>query len=148
RRYKVFESDGKWTIEKDGSAWIANLCPALSGRYQMRNIPGVVAVVDALNKRGFAIEKDHVRAGIQNVVINTGLKGRWQVLQSKPLVVCDTGHNVEGIREVIAQLESTPHDRLHMVLGFVKDKDLSTILSILPRRASYYFCQANIPRAL
>jgi dihydrofolate synthase/folylpolyglutamate synthase len=78
----------------------------------------------------------------------TGLKGRWQKLRDVPLTICDTGHNADGIREVVAQISATPHRRLHFVIGMVKEKDASTILKQLPADAMYYFCQASIPRAL
>ena len=78
----------------------------------------------------------------------TGLLGRWQVLAQKPLIIADTGHNEAGIKEVLAQLRVTPHEQLHMVIGMVNDKDISKVLDLLPKQATYYFCKANIPRAL
>jgi dihydrofolate synthase/folylpolyglutamate synthase len=89
-----------------------------------------------------------VKEGLENTVKNTGLKGRWQLLYTNPTVVCDTGHNEAGIRQVLAQISATQFRKLHMVLGMVRDKDVDAILALLPRDARYYFCQANIPRAL
>jgi dihydrofolate synthase/folylpolyglutamate synthase len=80
--------------------------------------------------------------------VNTHLKGRWQVLSRKPLLICDTGHNLDGIREVVKQIRVQPYKHLYMVIGMVKDKDIHAILDELPKEASYFFCQASIPRAL
>jgi dihydrofolate synthase/folylpolyglutamate synthase len=76
------------------------------------------------------------------------LLGRWQILSESPLVIADTAHNEAGITEVLNQLEHTPHEKLHFVLGMVSDKDITKILYMLPKNAKYYFCKANIPRAL
>lgn len=120
----------------------------LLGLYQQKNIPGVLSVIDLLNDLGFDISKKNVVEGIKNVVTHTGLLGRWQVLSESPFVVADCGHNEAGIKEVVDQIKATPHRHLHFVLGMVNDKDISTILGLLPKEASYYFCKANIPRAL
>jgi dihydrofolate synthase/folylpolyglutamate synthase len=104
--------------------------------------------VEVLNSQGFVIGEEAIRQGIGEVVTLTGLKGRWQVLGTQPLVVCDTGHNEAGIRAVVAQINSLPYRQLHMVIGVVNDKDLSQLLPILPKEAHYYFCEPRIPRAL
>jgi dihydrofolate synthase/folylpolyglutamate synthase len=83
-----------------------------------------------------------------NVKKNTGLLGRWQVLQENPKVVCDTGHNRDGLVYVMKQLSEQVFDKLHMVFGVVKDKDLNSIIDLLPKKATYYFCKPNIPRGL
>ncbi len=134
-------------VLKDGRPYLEGVHFPLRGDYQCRNLPGVLQGIELLSSR-FSIAIEHIRNGLERVIGNTGLKGRWQQLREKPLVICDTGHNVEGIREIVNQLRTTPHSRLHMVVGFVKDKDISGILSLLPEQASYYFCQATIPRAL
>jgi dihydrofolate synthase/folylpolyglutamate synthase len=82
------------------------------------------------------------------VILNTGFAGRWQVLGQDPLVICDTGHNEGGIREVVSQLAITPHKQLHFVIGLVNDKRLEPILEQLPLKGTYYFCKPNIPRGL
>jgi dihydrofolate synthase/folylpolyglutamate synthase len=82
------------------------------------------------------------------VVRNTQLKGRWQKLRERPLVICDTGHNVDGLSEVVRQIRSISYNHLYIVLGMVKDKDISAALSLLPKEAQYYFCQAKLPRAM
>ena len=121
-------------------------CP-LEGEYQRFNIATVVSAC-ALLKGAFGLTEDTIRFGIRNVVRNTHLQGRWQVLSSRPLVVCDTGHNVNGLSEIVRQLDSTPKERLHIVFGMVNDKDIDGVLSLLPRDARYYFAQASVRRAL
>lgn len=120
----------------------------LQGFYQRKNIAGVLKSVDVLNELGLSISHTDTKSGLLNVVTNTGLKGRWQILGRNPLVICDTGHNINGMAEVVAQIEAQTFDRLFMVLGMVRDKDISAVLRILPKEAYYFFCQARIPRAL
>lgn len=120
----------------------------LLGLYQQKNIPTVICAIELLIKKGYTINEEALRAGIKNVIKNTGLLGRWQILAQQPLVIADTGHNEAGIKEVVNQINQTPHTKLHFVLGMVNDKDISTVLSLLPKTAYYYFCKANIPRAL
>ncbi len=120
----------------------------LTGNYQVKNLPGILKTIDVLVERGYAISSDHIKHGLAKVKQATGLKGRWQVLGQNPTVICDTGHNAEGIKEVVKQLEMMSPSHLHMVIGMVNDKDINGILSLLPKYASYYFCQAEIPRAL
>jgi len=120
----------------------------LTGYYQVKNIPTVLMALDVLNSCGFNLSKENVLKGISKVIENTELLGRWQKLADKPLVICDTGHNEAGIKEVLHQISFTPHKKLHMVLGFVQDKDINSILKLLPSDAIYYFTRASIPRAL
>ncbi len=120
----------------------------LLGNYQSKNIKGVLAVVDELRALDFQITKEDVVLGLKNTTKLTGLKGRWQTIGKKPLVICDTGHNEAGICEILEQIKDLKFDKLHWVLGMVKDKDVSTILNLLPKDAAYYFCQASIPRAM
>lgn len=119
---------------------------ALLGHYQNKNVKGVIAALKALN--GFEITERHVKAGLHNVVANTGLLGRWQILRHNPKVVCDTAHNEEGLRVVLRQLLDEEFNRLHFVLGFVKDKNLDSILPLFPKKAAYYLAQPQIPRGL
>lgn len=137
-----------FSVLKSGEFIYENLALDLNGSYQQYNIPAVIAAVDQLNARGFKIEPAHVYDALQQVKSLTGLKGRWQTLSVDPLVICDTGHNVAGMTEVLKNLAATPHAKLHVVMGMVKDKDISTILSLLPRDAAYYFTQPNLERAL
>ncbi|MBW6500329.1 MAG: bifunctional folylpolyglutamate synthase/dihydrofolate synthase [Bacteroidales bacterium] len=119
----------------------------LGGDYQAKNLVTLLQVIETIRK-SFGITDDHVTEGIRNVVANTGLMGRWQVLKRNPLIVCDTGHNKEGLEYVTRQIAATPGAGLHIVLGFVDDKDLSSVLPLFPPDAKYYFTKASVPRAL
>ena len=119
----------------------------LTGLYQLKNLATVLTSVDQLRLKGFRITEEHVKTALKQVTAITGLMGRWQTLSTSPLVICDTGHNEDGIREVLKNIKATPYSRLHMVIGMVKDKDISKILRLLPENAVYYFCQPDIPRA-
>ncbi|PSR52997.1 dihydrofolate synthase [Adhaeribacter arboris] len=120
----------------------------LMGNYQRENLPGVLATLDYLQEQGYHIGEKNLRNGLAQVRSLTGFKGRWQILQEKPLIICDTGHNVDGIKQVVSQLATTTSQLVHFVFGAVKDKDVSEILQLLPQHYRYYFCQAQIPRAL
>lgn len=121
-------------------------CP-LEGDYQRFNIATVVAACGIL-RESWKLDPQTVRRGIARVVDNTHLQGRWQVLSRHPLVVCDTGHNVNGIGEIVRQLSHTPKGRLFMVFGMVNDKDVDGVLALLPKEAQYCFAQASVQRAL
>lgn len=120
----------------------------LIGIYQLKNLKTVLTAIDILIKQRYKIEVNHIKEGIENVVKLTGLKGRWQVLSQNPLMVCDTGHNEDGIKEVLKQIAITPHQSLHFVIGMVNDKEIDKVLGMLPKDAIYYFCKANIPRGM
>lgn len=122
--------------------------PELKGPWQKRNLLTAYAAIEKLGGMGFAISADQMARGVKNVIQNTGLLGRWQVLQKSPLSICDIGHNKDGIREVLGMIGATPHIRLHFVLGLVGDKNAGPVLEILPSSAIYYFCRADIPRAM
>ncbi|UII31528.1 bifunctional folylpolyglutamate synthase/dihydrofolate synthase [Fulvivirga ulvae] len=142
-----FDQAGDLIIYSESNKLISlNIQPA--GYYQTKNIPGVLKVIDILRTRGFEIKPEHIKQGIENVKSITGLKGRWHVLSTCPMVVCDVGHNKAGVEFIINQIASTPHKDLYMVWGAVNDKDISDILTILPKEGHYFFCQADIPRAL
>jgi dihydrofolate synthase / folylpolyglutamate synthase len=119
----------------------------LGGDYQSNNLKAVFQVFSSL-KRTLPVSEINITDGIQNVVRNTGLSGRWQVLNHSPLIVCDTGHNKEGLEYVLKQIKRTPKKALHMIIGFVSDKDLSSVLPLLPENAFYYFTKASVPRAM
>lgn len=118
----------------------------LLGSYQKKNIKGVIATLKEL--KGFRIGKNNILKGLQNVVKNTGLMGRWQILGERPTIICDTAHNKEGFTVVMEQLGQLPFSRLHVVLGFVKDKALEEILPLFPKDAFYYFARPDISRGL
>src|SRR5690606_20922317 len=120
----------------------------LTGRYQLKNIKTVLTAIAVLRQADYRIEDRHLHDALNNVKQLTGFAGRWQILDTRPLVVCDTGHNESGIREVLSQIETTPHRHLHMVFGMVHDKEIEKVLELLPADARYYFCKASVPRAL
>jgi len=120
----------------------------LTGNYQLKNVLTVIQTLIVLKTRGVKLLDRYIRAGLNNVRTQTGLMGRWQIINEQPLIICDVGHNAEGIKYVVEQVASTPHKQLHMVIGMVNDKDITSILKLLPPDASYYYCRANIPRSL
>jgi dihydrofolate synthase/folylpolyglutamate synthase len=120
----------------------------LLGFYQRKNLAGVLQAIDLLREMKWKISDEQLFNGLRQVITQTGLKGRWQLLGTNPLKVCDTAHNPDGIQEVVRQIRAQKYDVLHMVIGVVRDKDISTVLQLLPQEAYYYFCQANIPRSL
>lgn len=119
----------------------------LNGEYQYKNILTVLQSLELLKDK-FNLSEQHIRNGILHVVKNTGLKGRWQIINKLPLAICDTGHNEAGINYVLNQIKKIPYQKLHFVIGVVNDKEVDKILGMLPQNAEYYFCKANIPRAL
>jgi len=118
----------------------------LLGDYQIQNSKTAVAVIKRL--KGYQVSKENIKNGLLNVVKNTNLKGRWQVLQEHPKLICDTAHNKEGLAIVLNQLKKQPFKKLHIVLGVVADKKLETILPLFPSSADYYFCKPAISRGL
>ncbi|WP_298894625.1 folylpolyglutamate synthase/dihydrofolate synthase family protein [uncultured Psychroserpens sp.] len=120
----------------------------LKGNYQKHNIKTTLKTLVLLNKKKFQVLDQHIKNGLQNVVKNTGLNGRWQLLQNRPKIICDTAHNKEGLSYVINQLKEERYNKLHIVFGVVSDKNLDTIISILPKNAIYYFCKPNVFRGL
>jgi dihydrofolate synthase/folylpolyglutamate synthase len=125
-----------------------NLQLDLTGSYQLKNIKTVLSVVEQLRKQGFVITDEHLQVALRQVKTLTGLHGRWEVLSTDPLTICDTGHNPEGIQEVLKNIAATHYQHLHFVIGMVNDKDISKVLSMLPTDATYYFCTPDIPRGL
>lgn len=142
------EDDQVFNVYYNDKLVLQGLDLPLKGYYQQQNLPGVLMTIDVLRSRGWQIPVDQVKHGLLHVVSQTKLKGRWQKLGSRPLIVCDTGHNQDGIEVLLKQIKVQSFKHLHIVLGMVKDKDIGAILSLLPKDASYYFCQANIPRAI
>jgi dihydrofolate synthase/folylpolyglutamate synthase len=148
RKSKGIHPEFQMDILKDGELSLPNLKFGLTGNYQLKNIITVLQVVEKLNNVGFPINSSSIRGGLKNVIKNTGLNGRWQILGREPLIICDTGHNEDGMREVVAQLNEISNERLHIVIGFVNDKKVDSIIQMLPKDAHYYFCKADIPRGL
>jgi dihydrofolate synthase/folylpolyglutamate synthase len=120
----------------------------LTGSYQIQNVKTVLSAVDELRAQGYTITDEHIQTALKQVKTLTGLRGRWDVLGQHPLVICDTGHNPEGIAEVLKNIKATPYRQLHFVIGMVNDKDISKVLGMLPTNAIYYFCKPDIPRGL
>ncbi|TDR18238.1 bifunctional folylpolyglutamate synthase/dihydrofolate synthase [Flavobacterium cheniae] len=120
---------------------------ALLGDYQVHNKKTVLQAIELLQSQ-FNIEEKHIKLGLKNVVQNTGLFGRWQILKQIPFTVCDTAHNSHGLKIVLNQIQKFHFERLHIVLGVVNDKDLDSILPLFPKNANYYFCKPNVPRGL
>lgn len=128
----------------------------LGGEYQLENINTVLHEVETLRKLGVRIDNSSVHDGLEDVVIRTGLMGRWMVTSRNPLVICDTGHNEAGLRYTMHQLLDVYHRRkvdsadctLRMVIGFVNDKDVVHIAPLLPHNAKYYVTSASVPRAM
>ncbi|TGV04105.1 bifunctional folylpolyglutamate synthase/dihydrofolate synthase [Flavivirga rizhaonensis] len=120
----------------------------LLGMYQSKNVKTVIQAIKELRIKEFKVSEQCLKEGLLKTVNNTGLLGRWQVINETPKVVCDTGHNREGLSYVINQIHNEKYNDLHIVLGVVNDKDLSTIIDLFPKKATYYFCKPNIPRGL
>lgn len=120
----------------------------LQGDYQQKNIKTAVQCLRVLKESGVKISENKIHRGLRNVIGNTEFKGRWQVLNRHPKVVCDTAHNKEGLTLVLKQIQKEKFEKLHVVLGFVNDKDLKSVLPLFPKNAIYYFCKPNIPRGL
>jgi dihydrofolate synthase/folylpolyglutamate synthase len=136
------------TSTQDSGLKTQDLKLDLTGTYQLKNIKAVLCAVDELRLQGFNITDVHLKTALQQVKPLTGLHGRWEVLRKHPLTICDTGHNPEGIQEVLQNIAAVSYKNLHFVLGVVNDKDISKILTILPTNARYYFCKPDIPRGL
>ncbi len=119
----------------------------LTGDYQKFNIPAIIYATELL-KNKFSLSEENVRNGLKNVVKNTGIQGRWQTLSESHRIICDAGHNFDGIKNAVAQIKGLKYSRLHYVYGSVNDKDITKILELLPKDACYYFTKAQIPRSL
>lgn len=134
-------------IYKNGKLIYAALSVNLAGGFQAANLQTALQAIEILQQR-FPITESHIRAGFYHLRELTRFIGRWDIIGQNPTILCDSAHNTHGLQAVLAELERIPHHRLHMVLGMVKDKDISAMLALLPRAARYYFCKADIPRGL
>lgn len=120
----------------------------LPGFYQTKNLITVLEACAVLQEGGWNITNQHIKDALCQVKKLTGLQGRWELIQENPSLILDVGHNVDGIKAILAQLDLSNYDQLHWVMGMVKDKDIASVLALLPTTAKYYFTKANIPRAL
>lgn len=130
-----------------GDTLYEHICLPLQGEYQLKNLKTVLQAIEVIEEL-WPSERDVTAAAIQNVISNTGFQGRWQILQKMPLTICDVGHNVGGLELTMKQLAQYPCRQLRIVFGMVKDKDIDKVITLLPKEAVYYLCQAKIERAL
>ncbi|WP_109299568.1 folylpolyglutamate synthase/dihydrofolate synthase family protein [Aquimarina sp. AU474] len=144
QKAKSCGSDLYWANDYEGKQYVSDL----KGHYQEKNILTVLKTIAVLQKLGWDIGTSAVEIGLNNVVRNTGLLGRWQILQESPKVICDTAHNEDGLGAVMKQLIKENYKKLHIVLGMVRDKDLEMILPLFPTVAKYYFTKPDISRGL
>ena len=145
---KVFEEIASKNSSKLSYAKSVDILCDLNGIYQKKNIATAFSAIQLLKEQGWKIEDKAVEDGFLKVAKNTAFMGRWQVLGSNPMIVCDTGHNKEGVEYVVQQLAQEKYEQLHIVWGAVKDKDQSKVLELLPKNAIYYFCAPNLERAM
>lgn len=120
----------------------------LKGNYQEKNKKTVLQTIRIAQGLDWKIPDESIRKGLKNVIKNTRLRGRWEVLQEEPKVICDTAHNQEGLKHVLQQLSEESFNELHLILGVVNDKDLTRTLPLFPKNAHYYFCKPNISRGM
>ena len=143
-----------FSAERKGTGWLFHtsgyprLAGELGGFAQEKNARTVLTAVRQLQQSGYNIPKEAVYKGFANVTTITGLMGRWQQLQSSPRIICDIAHNAHGLRYVAEQLLAEHYERLHMVFGMANDKDVDSVLAILPKKAYYYFTKASVERAM
>ena len=136
-----------FNIKKNGKLFLKNIKLPLKGDYQSKNLITSVQALNILADK-FGIKNEHIFEGIFKTVENTALMGRWQILKQNPITICDTGHNIDGIKYIVNQISNFHFSKLHFVIGVVNDKNIDKILKILPKEAIYYFCKAKIPRGL
>ena len=148
--YAMLSLDNKqlFNIRNNSEILFPDLKSDLLGSYQKNNIITVLRAIDLLIEQFYDINNQSIYLGLGNVMKSTGLQGRWQILSCNPMVICDTGHNLEGMTLIVNQINQTPYENLHIVFGVVDDKNIDKILEILPENAKYYFTRASIPRAL
>ncbi|SHF26891.1 bifunctional folylpolyglutamate synthase/dihydrofolate synthase [Flavisolibacter ginsengisoli] len=135
------------TVKKEGQG-VRSFELDLPGVYQQKNLLTVLNALDILQKDGYQITEASIHEGLKNVRQLTGLMGRWEILRERPIVILEVAHNKDGMEQMLQHLKLLSFDKLHMVIGMVKDKDAAQVLSLLPSDARYYFTQAHIPRAL
>jgi dihydrofolate synthase / folylpolyglutamate synthase len=120
----------------------------LPGIYQVKNLLTVLESCHQLKLAGWNLPDAVIHKTLRHVKKLTGLHGRWDIIHFFPTIVLDVAHNEDGVKQLVEQIELTDHRELHIILGFVKDKEIEKILSLLPQTAHYYFTQATIPRAI
>ena len=145
---KIFQiiCDNKNTTIKYANSY--DYISDLQGNYQKENINTVISATIELKEQGWRITENNIKTGLLNTIKNTGIFGRWQILGKKPLVICDTAHNEDGIKQVFKQIQETPYKTLHIVFGIVDEKKINNILKIIPKNAIYYFCKPAVIRGV
>ena len=148
--YSMMGLDGKQilNVEKNGAIIYPELRLDLLGIYQLKNVPPVLKAIEILIEKGWEISNQNIYEGLGNAAKLTELLGRWQIMGNNPLIICDTGHNEDGLKMVVSQIKNTVYKTLHFVFGVVADKNQDAVLQLLPKDAVYYFTKANIPRAM
>jgi dihydrofolate synthase/folylpolyglutamate synthase len=135
-------------VLKGRKAVYPGLYSDLIGFVQRMNLPVALEVLELLKLRDWHIADENIYEGLAKVQMLTGFSGRWEIISHHPKTVVDTGHNIDGIKQVVYQIDNTRFNGLHMVYGAVNDKEIDKILQVLPKDAHYYFTQASIPRAV
>jgi dihydrofolate synthase/folylpolyglutamate synthase len=147
---KMTDDIGHYLVKTDKGNYDLNF--DLIGDYQTKNLATILKSIEVLQEKGFKINFEDIKSGLSKVKSSTGLHGRWEILQTEPLTICDTGHNKEGLSYVIKQLSQIKYNKLHIILGFVNDKNVAEVLKMFPKPSNtnvvYYFTQASIPRAM
>ncbi len=143
--FKTFDN-GK--LQVSGPTKLEAVEPAIKGKYYLKNLPIALEAISELKKQGFSISEKAIIQGLESVLENTGLKGRWQQLGNEPIIITDVGHNEDGLKFISTQLRTYKFNNLHLVLGTVSDKNLSKLFSFFPADAFYYFCQPDVPRGM
>jgi dihydrofolate synthase/folylpolyglutamate synthase len=148
--YSLYSTDGfqVFNVVREDRIFLPNLKNELLGIYQRKNTVTVLETIDHLRSQRFAIADVDIYQGLKQAALLTGLKGRWQIMEHHPLIVLDSAHNADGMREIIQQTRETAYENLHLVLSFVSDKDVRSILSLLPDDALYYFTRSSVPRSM
>ncbi len=148
RIYSKVSSNGETVLINQSNMLITKLDLDLQGGYQVNNARAVLLATDMLAQKGYVLTKEQVQIGLSSVKKNTGLRGRFEIIQTEPLLIFDVAHNREGVQQSLEVLKKHDYNTLHIIYGCVNDKDVSTVLPLFPRDAKYYFTQANVPRAL
>ena len=148
RVFKAIASSKKAPILFAEELTLSDYESDLKGIYQQKNKRTAIATLGVLQSKNWNISEAIIQQGFLNVIKNTGLQGRYQILREEPKVICDTAHNREGLQLVLQQIQSGKYAKLHIVLGVVNDKDLQTVLPLFPKKAVYYFCKPDVPRGL
>ncbi len=120
----------------------------LKGSYQNKNIKTAIAAIELLNNSEISINEKNIKDGLNKIIQNTGIRGRWEIIGNKPLIICDIAHNIDALSIVINDLKLINSNKIHFVLGFVNDKNLDSIVDLFPESSNYYFARPNIERGL